>query len=129
MAIQHRHFRKTADSLIHQSRPGSGRSRGDSQWLVEDAFFRRDADDHQLQVAAGAFEGVLLGEQDRDRVALVDRDGLAADGRFAIAIETVVDFLHILVAVRAMVPVTQKPPNRAEPMLAAPWATSSQLER
>ena len=34
-----------------------------------------------------------------------------------------------LVAVRAIVPVTQMPPNRAEPILATPWATSSQLER
>ena len=34
-----------------------------------------------------------------------------------------------LVAVRAMVPVTQIPPNRAEAMLATPCATSSQLER
>ena len=34
-----------------------------------------------------------------------------------------------LVAVRAMVPVTQMPPNRAEAILATPCATSSQLER
>ena len=34
-----------------------------------------------------------------------------------------------LVAVRAMVPVTQMPPNSAEPILAKPCATSSQLER
>ena len=34
-----------------------------------------------------------------------------------------------LVAVRAMVPVTQMPPNSAEPILATPCATSSQLER
>ena len=34
-----------------------------------------------------------------------------------------------LVAVRAMVPVTQRPPNRAEPILAKPCATSSQLDR
>ena len=34
-----------------------------------------------------------------------------------------------LVAVRAMVPVTQMPPNSAEPMLATPCATSSQFER
>ena len=34
-----------------------------------------------------------------------------------------------LVAVRAMVPVTQMPPNSAEAMLATPCATSSQLER
>ena len=34
-----------------------------------------------------------------------------------------------LVAVRAIVPVTQMPPNNADAMLAAPWATSSQLER
>ena len=34
-----------------------------------------------------------------------------------------------LVAVRAMLPVTQKPPNSAEAMLATPCATSSQLER
>ena len=34
-----------------------------------------------------------------------------------------------LVAVRAIVPVTQKPPNSAEAMLAAPCPTSSQLER
>ena len=34
-----------------------------------------------------------------------------------------------LVAVRAIVPVTQMPPNSAEPMLAKPCATSSQLER
>ena len=33
------------------------------------------------------------------------------------------------VAVRAMVPVTQKPPNRPEPILAMPCATSSQLDR
>ena len=34
-----------------------------------------------------------------------------------------------LVAVRAMVPVTQKPPNSAEAALPTPCATSSQLER
>ena len=34
-----------------------------------------------------------------------------------------------LVAVRAMVPVTQMPPNSAEPILAKPCATSSQFER
>ena len=34
-----------------------------------------------------------------------------------------------LVAVRAMVPVTQMPPNSAEAMLATPCATSSQFER
>jgi hypothetical protein len=34
-----------------------------------------------------------------------------------------------LVAVRAMVPVTGKPPNRAEPILAMPCATSSMFER
>ena len=34
-----------------------------------------------------------------------------------------------LVAVRAMVPVTQNPPKRGEAMFAAPCATSSQLER
>ncbi len=34
-----------------------------------------------------------------------------------------------LVAVRAIVPVTQNPPNSAEPRLAAPCATSSQFER
>ena len=34
-----------------------------------------------------------------------------------------------LVAVRAMVPVAQMPPNSAEPILATPCATSSQLER
>ena len=34
-----------------------------------------------------------------------------------------------LVAVRAIVPVTQMPPNRAEAMLATPCATSSQFER
>ena len=34
-----------------------------------------------------------------------------------------------LVAVRAIVPVTQMPPNSAEPILAKPCATSSQLER
>ena len=34
-----------------------------------------------------------------------------------------------LVAVRAMVPVTLMPPNRAEAMLAMPCATSSMLER
>ena len=34
-----------------------------------------------------------------------------------------------LVAVRAMVPVTGMPPNTAEPILAKPCATSSQLER
>ena len=34
-----------------------------------------------------------------------------------------------LVAVRAIVPVAQMPPNSAEPMLATPWATSSQLDR
>ncbi len=34
-----------------------------------------------------------------------------------------------LVAVRAMVPVTQMPPNSAEPILATPCATSSQFER
>src|SRR5258708_2387314 len=34
-----------------------------------------------------------------------------------------------LVAVRAMVPVTQMPPNKADPILAKPCATSSQLER
>ena len=34
-----------------------------------------------------------------------------------------------LVAVRAIVPVTQIPPNSAEPTLATPWATSSQFER
>ena len=33
------------------------------------------------------------------------------------------------VAVRAMVPVTQRPPNSAEPMFATPCATSSQFER
>ncbi len=36
---------------------------------------------------------------------------------------------RMLVAVRAIVPVTQMPPNRAEAMLARPWATSSMLER
>ena len=34
-----------------------------------------------------------------------------------------------LVAVRAIVPVTQMPPNSAEPILAKPCATSSQFER
>ena len=34
-----------------------------------------------------------------------------------------------LVAVRAMLPVTQKPPNSGVRMLATPWATSSQFER
>ena len=34
-----------------------------------------------------------------------------------------------LVAVRAILPVTQMPPNSAEPILATPCATSSQLER
>ncbi len=34
-----------------------------------------------------------------------------------------------LVAVRAMVPVTQIPPNSAEPILAMPCATSSQFDR
>ena len=36
---------------------------------------------------------------------------------------------RILVAVRAIVPVTLMPPNRAEAMLAMPCATSSMLER
>jgi hypothetical protein len=35
----------------------------------------------------------------------------------------------MLVAVRAISPVTQMPPNSAEPILATPCATSSQLER
>ena len=34
-----------------------------------------------------------------------------------------------MVAVRAMVPVAQMPPNSAEPIFAAPCATSSQFER
>ena len=34
-----------------------------------------------------------------------------------------------LVAVRAIVPVTHMPPNVTEAIFAAPWATSSQLER
>ena len=34
-----------------------------------------------------------------------------------------------LVVVRAIVPVTQKPPNKAEAMFAKPCATSSQLDR
>ena len=34
-----------------------------------------------------------------------------------------------LVAVRAIVPVAQMPPNSAEAIFATPWATSSQLER
>ena len=34
-----------------------------------------------------------------------------------------------LVAVRAMVPVTQKPPKRPEATLATPWPTSSVFER
>ena len=34
-----------------------------------------------------------------------------------------------LVAVRAIVPVTLIPPNRAEAMLAIPWAISSMFER
>src|SRR5213082_3452699 len=34
-----------------------------------------------------------------------------------------------LVAVRAMVPVAQMPPNSGEAMLATPWATSSQFDR
>jgi len=34
-----------------------------------------------------------------------------------------------VVAVRAIVPVTQKPPNKAEATLATPWPTSSQFER
>ena len=34
-----------------------------------------------------------------------------------------------LVTVRATVPVAQMPPNRAEAILATPWATSSQLDR
>jgi hypothetical protein len=34
-----------------------------------------------------------------------------------------------LVAVRAIVPVTQMPPNSADPILASPCATSSQFER
>ena len=36
---------------------------------------------------------------------------------------------RMLVAVRAMVPVTLMPPNSAEPILAMPCATSSMLER
>lgn len=36
---------------------------------------------------------------------------------------------RMLVAVRAMVPVTGIPPNRIEPILAVPCATSSQFER
>src|SRR3546814_12743427 len=36
---------------------------------------------------------------------------------------------RMLVAVRAIAPVAGRPPNRAETVLATPWATSSQFER
>ena len=35
---------------------------------------------------------------------------------------------RMLVAVRAIAPVAGRPPNSAEPRLAAPWATSSQFD-
>jgi len=43
--------------------------------------------------------------------------------------ELALDEILQLVAVRAIVPVTGRPPNNAEAMLAAPWATSSMFER
>ncbi len=58
-----------------------------------------------------------------------DEDEDQQEARMQYAGDRPVRAERTLVAVRAIVPVTQMPPNSAEPMLAKPCATSSQLER